>query len=133
MASVVVDTHAVLWALLQPEKLSLNARSAFQQAQQLGDPVYISVISIVETHYLEEKGKLQVGTLARLKTALEGENSGLIAISLDLGVAEAIGQIPREAVPDMPDRIIAATALSLQLPLVSRDRKIRASKITTIW
>jgi predicted nucleic acid-binding protein len=33
----------------------------------------------------------------------------------------------------MPDRIIAATALSLGLPLVTRDGKIRASNVITIW
>jgi PIN domain nuclease of toxin-antitoxin system len=133
MASVVADTHAVLWALLQPQKLSAAALAALQQANNSGASVYIASISVVETHYLEEKGKLQPGTLARLKSAIGGENSGLVVVPLDLAVAEAIGQIRREAVPDMPDRIIAATALYLQLPLISRDRKIRAAEIATIW
>jgi predicted nucleic acid-binding protein len=33
----------------------------------------------------------------------------------------------------MPDRVIAATALSLGIPLVSHDGKIRDSRIQTIW
>jgi predicted nucleic acid-binding protein len=33
----------------------------------------------------------------------------------------------------MPDRIIAATALHLGLPLVTRDLRIQASGIPTIW
>jgi predicted nucleic acid-binding protein len=33
----------------------------------------------------------------------------------------------------MPDRIIAATALHLGLPLISRDRKIQLSSVPTIW
>ena len=133
MTSVVADTHTVLWALLQPKKLSTNALKALQQAAQFGDPVYLSSISIVETQYLEEKGKLRGGTLARLKSAATGKDSGLVVVPLDLNVAEAVGRIARESVPDMPDRIIAATALYLKVPLVSRDRKIRASEITTIW
>jgi predicted nucleic acid-binding protein len=32
----------------------------------------------------------------------------------------------------MPDRIIAATALHLGLPLISRDRKIQLSGVNTI-
>jgi predicted nucleic acid-binding protein len=36
-------------------------------------------------------------------------------------------------VPDMPDRIIAATAMHLGLPLVMGDRKVQASVIVTIW
>ena len=45
----------------------------------------------------------------------------------------AVAEISRAAVPDMPDRIIAATARRHGLPLVSRDRKIRACGIETIW
>jgi len=48
-------------------------------------------------------------------------------------VVEALSYIPREQVPDMPDRIIAATARYLDLPLISRDRKIQAANINIIW
>ena len=33
----------------------------------------------------------------------------------------------------LPDRIIAATSVHLGLPLISRDSKIAASKVNTIW
>ncbi|MEK7833969.1 MAG: PIN domain-containing protein [Acidobacteriota bacterium] len=50
-----------------------------------------------------------------------------------MGVADSLSQIPRTTVPDMPDRIIAATALTLGLPLVTCDHKIRAlTNIVTI-
>jgi predicted nucleic acid-binding protein len=48
-------------------------------------------------------------------------------------VARALRQISREVVPDMPDRIIAATALYFHLPLITRDARIRAASIQTIW
>jgi predicted nucleic acid-binding protein len=35
-------------------------------------------------------------------------------------------------VPDVPDRVISATALALGLPLVTANRQIRASGIETI-
>ncbi len=41
--------------------------------------------------------------------------------------------VPRSEVPDMPDRIIAATALYLKVPLISRDARIRAANLDTIW
>jgi PIN domain nuclease of toxin-antitoxin system len=33
----------------------------------------------------------------------------------------------------LPDRVIAATALAWSLPLITRDGKIRATGIQTIW
>jgi predicted nucleic acid-binding protein len=48
-------------------------------------------------------------------------------------VADALALVPRAIVPDMPDRIIAATALYLNLPLVTADHKIQASNVQTIW
>ena len=133
MASVVADTHAVLWALLQPQKLSARALTAFNHAKLSGDPIFVASITLVEIYYLEEKGKLQVGTLARLKEAFEGEDSSLILTPLDRAITEALERVPREEVPDMPDRIIAATALHLNLPLITRDGKIKATSLQAIW
>jgi len=44
-----------------------------------------------------------------------------------------LARIPRDSIPDMPDRIIAATAKHLGLSLISRDSKITASGINVIW
>jgi predicted nucleic acid-binding protein len=33
----------------------------------------------------------------------------------------------------MPDRVIAATALARALALVSRDARIRAANLQTVW
>jgi PIN domain nuclease of toxin-antitoxin system len=33
----------------------------------------------------------------------------------------------------LPDRIIAATAVHLGVPVISRDRKIQSSSIATVW
>ena len=63
----------------------------------------------------------------------ERPDSGLAVVSLDLSIARALRRIPRAVVPEMPDRIIAATALYLGLPLVTRDLRIRSADITTIW
>ena len=54
-------------------------------------------------------------------------------VPFDETVAGYLHQVGRDQVPDMPDRIIAATALTLGAPLISRDRKIQVSSVTTIW
>jgi predicted nucleic acid-binding protein len=60
-------------------------------------------------------------------------NSGLVMVPLDFAVAQTVQQISRTDVPEMPDRIIAATAYYLGLPLVTRDHKIRSANLATIW
>lgn len=87
----------------------------------------------MEVVYLVEKGKLPALVLDRLTSALSEPDSGFVIASLDLPVVLALSQISRDLVPDMPDRIIAATALHLGLPLVTRDPEISKTGITTIW
>jgi predicted nucleic acid-binding protein len=71
--------------------------------------------------------------LTQIVNALNDPTRELKPALLDADMAEKVQQIPRAVVPDMPDRIIAATALHLNLPLVTADHKIQAVAIQTIW
>ena len=48
-------------------------------------------------------------------------------LPLTLQVAQVMDLVPRAEVPDMPDRIVAATAVAYKLPLVSQDSEVRDS------
>ncbi len=88
---------------------------------------------MVEVTYLVERNRLPALALERLERVLIQEGTGFVAAPLDLAVAQTVRLIDRDELPDMPDRIIAATALRLNLPLITRDRKIRLTKLETIW
>jgi PIN domain nuclease of toxin-antitoxin system len=134
MPALAVDTHAAIWYLNNGARLSATARAAMRAATASNQPLFLSAISIVEVCYLVDKGKLPLVALQRLtQSVAPGQYAALELVPLSLDIAQAVQQIPRAAVPDMPDRIIAATALHLGVPLVSRDRKIQASPILTIW
>lgn len=133
MQSVVIDTHVAIWYVADPSKISSKALKAMDDATQAGLPIYVPSISLIEMCYLVEKGKISQVFLDRVDSSLDDPDASWQIVPLDLRISRMIGQVSRAEVPDMPDRIIAATALALGLPLVSRDRKIQASSIQTIW
>ena len=132
--AIVADTHAIIWYLVEPERLSQVALDALEGAIAAGEPVYISTISLIEICYLIEKRRIASDLLQRILEVLNEPNPSLVVAPIDLAISLAVQNIDRDTVPDMPDRIIAATALHLNLPLVTRDRKIQAERsIVTIW
>ena len=131
--AVVLDTHAAIWYFSGSSQLSATALNAIEGAVSAAEDVFLSAISLVEVLYLAEKGKLPLDAIRKLDDALRDATSSIAVVPLDSNVARAMAQIPRTVVPDMPDRIIAATAAHLGVPLVTRDRQIQASGIKTIW
>ena len=131
--AAVLDTHAALWYLLEAKRLPGNVFSLIDGAAAKGTPTFISAISLIEIIYLVERNRVPADAFDILRMELEQSEPTFRIVPVDLGVAEALRNVPRAEVPEMPDRIIAATALYLGLPLVTRDRRIRASKIKTIW
>jgi PIN domain nuclease of toxin-antitoxin system len=131
--SLVLDTHAAIWYFHSPKELSPVALQNIRNTVNGGRPLFISAISLVETIYLVERGRLPLEALRRLEAATRAPASGLLVQSVDEGVAEAVYKIPRDLAPDMPDRLIAATALHLDLPLVTRDGRLQGVRIKTIW
>ena len=134
MNSVVIDTHTLIWYLDQSPKISTTAIDLLDQITRSDLPIYIASITLVELVYLVEKQRLGAFSLEQLLTELATPESPFSIIPLTMQVVQSLRKIPREQVPDMPDRIISATALSLNLPLVTCDHKIRACPaIETIW
>jgi PIN domain nuclease of toxin-antitoxin system len=137
--AVVLDTHAVIWYLSDSKDLSPTARLIIETAERNGEDVFVSAISLVEIVYLTERGRLPQAALDRLGNALKDSTRSLVVAPLDGAVAEAVKTIPRDVVPDMPDRIIAATAVRLNAELVTRDRRLhtagalRSAGIRIVW
>ena len=133
LGPLVIDTHTTVWYLQQDPRLSQRAEAEIDRALGNGYPIYVPSISVVELVYLSDKGKIPAVVGERVGQVLRDPSSGFRLAALDLDIAEATRRIPREAVPDLPDRVIAATALALGFPLVTRDGKIQASGMQTVW
>jgi len=129
----VADTHTALWYLYKNPRLSVTARTFMDDAAQAGHGIALSPISLAEIVYLVEKNRLPVSAYDDLKAALADPGNVIEEAPFTADVVEALRQVPRAQVPDMPDRIVAATAVYLGVPVISRDGRIQSSNIQTIW
>jgi PIN domain nuclease of toxin-antitoxin system len=134
VSSYVSDTHALLWHLADDPALSAAARELFRLADVGQAEIVIPSIVLAELVYLGDRQRVPPEIIDRIigLPAMPGSHYHIAA--LDTDVVQAMRRIPRDIVPDMPDRIIAATALHLDLPLISRDRRIvQLTSIQSIW
>jgi PIN domain nuclease of toxin-antitoxin system len=118
-----------LWFLEDDKRLTSASGAALDAARR----ILIPSICLVEIVYLVEKGRLHAAVLPRLLAELDNPATTLALAALDLGVVRALQNVSRLDVPDLPDRVIAATALHHRVPLVTRDARIRSCGVETIW
>ena len=133
MLVAVADTHAVIWYIFADRRLSETARSILENAAVEGNQVAFSSITLAEIVYLSERGRIPAETLALLLNAVDTNAAVLVETPFDRYITQAMATIDRAQVPELPDRIIAATAVHLGVPLISRDHKIQLSAVNTIW
>lgn len=133
MIAAIADTHTTIWYLFSDERLGRAASDFIDATIAAGNHIGISAISLAEMVYLIEKERIPVTALDDVVAAIADPKNVLKNIALDDRVAVNLRNIPRQDIPDLPDRIIAATAQLYGVPVLSRDGRIRASNIKTIW
>jgi len=126
MIAAIADTHTTIWYLFSDPRLGSGASAFIDEAASKGEHVGVSAITIVEIVYLMEKGRIPSSALADLRRAILDAAAVLRCVALDERIAMKMMEVPREAVPDLPDGVIAATALLHGVPILSRDRRIQA-------
>jgi PIN domain nuclease of toxin-antitoxin system len=133
MIVAVADTHAIIWYLSADSRLSMTAKGFIDSAAAIGDEIAISSITLVEMVYLIEKGRIPAQRFTQLADELAHPESTFVEVPVDLKIARVLSRIDAGQVPDMPDRIVTATAMQFNVPVISRDGKIKLSSIRTIW
>jgi PIN domain nuclease of toxin-antitoxin system len=129
----VADTHTALWYLYGDSRLSKRAKIFIDDDAAAARKIAVSAISLAEVVYLVEKKRVPASAYQDLRSALSDPDHVFVEEPLSADVVEVMRSIPREDVPDMPDRIVAATAIYFRAPVISRDGQIRASSVQTIW
>ena len=129
----VADTNALIWYIYDSPRLTTNAREIFEQVAQGDDVIGFSSISLAEIVYLEEANRIPEDSLAYLLESVDITDPILAEVPFDRQIAQAMPLVERAQIPDLPDRIISATAIHFDVPLITSDRKIRSSNVETLW
>jgi PIN domain nuclease of toxin-antitoxin system len=133
MIAAVADTHTALWHLFDDTRLSTVAGAFINEAATARRKIAISSISLAEVVYLIEKNRLPASAYDELTQVLADPEHVFVEAVFTAAIVQAMRQVSRAEVPDMPDRIVAATAVYFDVPVISRDRRIRAASLQTVW
>lgn len=127
---VLLDTHVLLWSVLEPDHLSAKVRG------ELGNPhneLWLSPITLWEVHLLAEKKK---------RIQLHPDPAGWIQRLLDTipfreaAVTHAVALLSRQidlAHQDPADRFLAATTVVYGLTLLTADERLLQSQQFPVW
>jgi PIN domain nuclease of toxin-antitoxin system len=130
-AVILLDTHALVWAVAEPKRLTRAAAAAIRRAHREGG-LAISAITLWELAALVARGRIQAyGTVdASVRLLIEG----VVVKPITPEIAALATQFSDDYPRDPADRLIGATARAEGLLLVTRDENIRQSPLLrTIW
>jgi len=128
---ILLDTCAIIWDALDSSKLSPGAKTAIE----LNDgELMICDISIWEISRLIKRKRLEVDDTASgfFKLLLQSRNYLVQEITPE--IAELSVNFGPEINSDPADRLIAATSILGNAPIVTADENLRrATILSTVW
>ena len=127
MDSFVTDTQALVKFMMGKKVINDRSHQAFLSADKAESTIIIPAIVLMEVLYLFEKNRIDI-SLFQTEDLLKSQNYQFEPLSLEiLKTASEITDIP-----ELHDRLIAATARYLDIPLITNDPVIRASEFVDI-
>ena len=125
---LLLDTHAFLWAIVQPEKLSKRAeRLITDEANEL----LLSAASLWEIVLKVQAGKL---TIPEEPSFIPGHMAGLGVRCLGVEADHVVALLELPLLHRDPfDRLLVAQCLQEKLPILTADAAIRRYPVECIW
>jgi PIN domain nuclease of toxin-antitoxin system len=123
-----LDTHAFLWLLAAPETLPPRTRDI---AADRTTNLVLSVITPWEMAIKTNIGKLDAAGILDDFEAISARGGYTILQTTTRQVIRS-GRLPLHH-KDPFDRLLAAQAIDLQIPLISRDQIFDSYGVTRIW
>jgi PIN domain nuclease of toxin-antitoxin system len=130
---IVLDTHAWIWFISNPDLLSKRAKKMVNAAVK-DKSILISSISAWELALLVAKKRIKLALDVTDWIAKSESLPFIQFLPVTNSIAVKSVNLPLPLHPDPADRIIIATALSVGAPLVTKDKKLLDyAPVKTIW
>ena len=128
---ILLDTHAALWSVLNPERLSAAAMHAIEIARQQ-DGIAIAAVTLFEAaHFIAQR---RIDIHVSIGAFVDEFASRFVLKDINVAIAVTSAQLTDPYPRDPMDRLIGATAIVEGMPLVTADERIRQSgRVRTIW
>jgi len=134
VADYVTDTHALVWYLTDDARLSKAARAAFIESDNGTAVMWIPGVVLVKIVYLVERARFPATLITQVLGLVDPPKNNYAIVPLDAGLIRTLQTIDRNSVPEMPDRIVAASAKHLQLQLLSKDQAFaQVPGLSIVW
>lgn len=126
---LLLDTHALLWAVDDPRRLSPTARRRIEQGR---NRVFVSLASFWELAVKHSAGRLE--TTRPLDVLFEDalELHGFEPLDVGMRHAMRLAKLP-DLHGDPFDRMLVAQAIEERCTLVTRDRALRSYPVDALW
>ena len=129
---ILLDTHVVVWLAQDYQRISPKARASIRQAREKKGGIVVSDITLFEIALLASRGR--VNFKPDVETMLSEVERQFIVLPITANIALQMFELPADYPNDPVDRIIGATALIEDIPLITADREIRKSgAVPAIW
>ena len=126
----VTDTHPFLWYLSEDKRLTKTAKSVFDEAEDGNVIIVIPTIVLAESLHILEKERVAVKFKDIVRKIEIGWN--YTTIPLDMRIVKRIEEFTK--LPELHDKIIAASADILKAELITKDDEIKKSGyVKTVW
>ena len=130
MPTYMTDTHSLLWAFTRPRRLGEQARRAFEEIANGESTLLIPVIVLAELIFTIENKPIQ----AELDEILAAFRDSPNVEFVDFDYESAMRLRDLHAIPEMHDRMIAASPIEYQATLITVDVSITtAGVVDVIW
>ena len=130
MNKLLLDTHILLWSLLEPERLSDKVT---RELENPANEIWISPVTTWEIIILAEKGRVELNDepVAWMQNVINSVPFKQATLNHEVAMQSRLIKLPHQ---DPADRFIAASAAVYDLILVTSDKYlIKAAKSYSVF